>query len=104
MRPRKHKLALSLDTLRDHMSPGRSYTAAILACVFDGSPAAIAQMLETLTASGEVRSMIAYRETRPERRRYWIAPPKRMTHAERTELRGYDLMRFPRLAMEARKA
>ncbi len=103
MRPRKVKLILSLDTLRDHMSPGRSYTAAILACVFDGSPDAISQMLETLRAAGDLRSMIAYRETRPERRRYWIAPPKRMTHAERTELRSYDLMRFPRLAMTARR-
>lgn len=103
MRPRKVKLALSLDTLRDHMSPGRSYTAAILACIFDGSPDSISQMLETLTAAGEVRSMIAYRETRPERRRYWIAPPKRMTYADRSELRSYDLMRFPRLAMTARR-
>lgn len=103
MRPRKNRLVLTLDTLRDHMSPGRSYTAAILACVFDGSPDAIVQMLETLCAAGEVRSMIAYRETRPERRRYWIAPPKRMTYADRSELRSYDLMRFPRLAMASRR-
>lgn len=103
MRPRKHRLVLSLDNLRAHLAPGRSYTAAILACVFDGSPADIGELLGTLHASGELNSMLAYRETRPERRRYWIAPPKRMTHAERTELLRYDLLRFPRLAMETRR-
>jgi hypothetical protein len=103
MRRRKHLMPLTLDSLRTHMAPGRSYTSVMLACIFDGSPAAIADMLETLSAAGDIRSHIAYRETRPERRRYWIAPPKRLTPAERGELRGYDLMRFPRLAMASRR-
>lgn len=103
MRPRKTLLILTLDSLRDHMAPGRSYTPAMLACIFDGSEAAIASLLMTLEASGAVRSSIAYRETRPSRRRYWLAPAPRLTHAARTELRGYDLMRLQRLAMASRR-
>lgn len=103
MRPRKHLMPLTLDALRAHMAPGRSYTPAMLACIFDGSPAAIADLLATLEASGAVRSSIAYRETRASRRRYWLSPPLRLTHAARTELRGYDLMSFQRLAMVTRR-
>lgn len=107
MRPRKNRLVLTLDTLRDHMSPGRSYTAAILACVFDGSPDAIVQMLETLCAAGGIVSAAPNcgrkRDLRKDRRRYWIAPPRRLTYADRTELLKYDLLRFSRLAMAARR-
>jgi hypothetical protein len=103
MRPRKYPLPLSLDAIRSHMAPGRSYTAAMLACIFDGSPAAIVGLLETLAASGAVRSSIAYRETRPSRRRYWLAPAVRPGVASGAELRGYDLTRLQRLAMAARR-
>jgi len=103
MRPRKYLQPLTLDGIRAHMAPGRSYTAAMLACIFDGSPAAIVGLLETLQASGALRSSIAYRESRPSRRRYWLAPPTRPSLAARAELRGYDLTRFARLAMDSRR-
>lgn len=103
MRPRKHLLILSLDSLRAHMAPGRSYTAAGLACIFDGSQAAIAVILLTLEAAGTVKSHLSYREQRPERRRYYLAPPKRVTAMERGELKQYDLMAFARLAMSTRR-
>lgn len=117
MRPRKNLIPLTLDSLVALMIPGKPYTAAKLSCIFDGSPAAIAAMLTTLTAAGTLHTSLAdcgrKRDLREERRIFWVpldSSPKPGIAARRIgpaevagELRGYDLTRFQRLAMASRR-
>lgn len=108
MRRRKVLVPLTLDALRSIMAPGKTYTASVLACIFDGSPAAITELLQTLVASGHAQSMREPRQLEC-RRMFWIVD--RSTLAERRiapseipgELRGYDLMRHQRLCMASRR-
>lgn len=115
MRPRKNLLPLNLDSLVALMVPGKPYTAAKLSCIFDGSPAAIAGMLETLAAIGKLHTSLAdcgrKRDLREERRIFWrplesetgIALRRTAPAEVQGELKDYDLSRFQRLAMASRR-
>lgn len=115
MRPRKNLLPLSTDSVLAAMLPGKSYTTATLACIVDGSPAAIRDVLATIEATGRIRSAAGecgrYKDSRESRRLYWIDPyasphfaSRRMRPVEvKGQLTGYDLLSVARLAMTARR-
>jgi hypothetical protein len=115
MRRRKIQLPLSTDSLLAAMLPDQHYTTSKLACMIDGSPAAIADVLATLVATGRVCTALAecgrYRDSRESRRLYWLNPYgapgialRRVRPAEVVgQLTGYDLMSFARRALAARR-
>jgi hypothetical protein len=108
MRRRKTLAPLSIESLSTTLTPGRAYTVEALCLIFDASPQAIADTLETAVASGV---MLASREVRGFRRTFWmpIPPDPRMTTRRwqpgdvKGTLEGYDLMSLARLAMTARR-
>jgi hypothetical protein len=114
MRPRKHLLPLTIESLAALMIPGKPYTAAKLSCIFDGSPASIIEVLTTLESGGRITSAAAdcgrKRDLRLERRIYWIPLYTRVEIAARRigpaevsgELKNYDLTSLQRLAMTSR--
>jgi hypothetical protein len=115
MRRHKNLLPLTLESVAALMIPGKSYTAAKLSCLFDGSPSAITCVLSTLIAFGVVSSQLADKgrrlDRREDRRIYWIPFHSLPNIAERRqqpaetfgELRGYDLASFQRLCMATRR-
>jgi hypothetical protein len=115
MRPRKNLLPLTLDSLLSIMVPGKRYTVPMLACMFDGGPGAITDTLQTLIATGKVNSSLnncgRYRDSREERRNYWVSAFVRIDVAQRRfqpadmreELKSYDLMAHQRLCMTVRR-
>lgn len=115
MRPRKNLLPLTLDSLLSVMIPGKRYTVPMLSCMFDGGSAAITETLQTLVAAGKVSSSREncgrYRDSREERRNYWVSAFSRVDVAQRRwqpadmreELKSYDLMAHQRLCMTMRR-
>jgi hypothetical protein len=114
MRPRKHKLALSLDNLRALMIPGKPYSAAMLSHIFNGSAETIGRLLEGMVSEGKVDSGLPNRgcklDLREERRIYWVpvysradAAGRRIGPAEVVGELRYDLMRHQRLCTLARR-
>ena len=69
MRPRKTLIPLSLDNLQHELEPGRAYSAEALCCMFDASPAALREVLDTAIAAGTIQ---ASRAIRGFRRTYWV--------------------------------
>lgn len=107
MRPRKHKLVLSLDNLRALMIPGKTYTAAMLSNIFDGSAEAIGGLLETLMTDGLASTMREPRQGE-QRRIYWLVDrcfvaERRIGPAEVAGELRYDILSHQRLCNEMRK-
>jgi hypothetical protein len=108
MRRRKNLMPLTLDSLSAGLKPGRPYTEDAFPLIFDASPAAISQTIQTALAMGKLH---ASRQMQGFRRTYWIPVEPNPNVTTRRwqpgdmhgQLTGYDLMGFARLAMASRR-